>query len=177
MASRADTRSTGTAPPRPSLLQSLQQIVQDLPGMLSDRVRLFSLEMRRAKLALVEIVVLAAAAAIFGLTALVALWVVIVIGLTALGLGLPWAVLVVLALNAAGAWFALQRAKVLVPLLALPATMRRFTIASADEDGFGLGRPAASVDAGTATVGGSAGADPLAGTAAPLRTPPRNEIS
>lgn len=115
----------------PSLLQSLRSLVADLQGQLSDRVHLFSLEMKRAGLALAQMVALVVAASLFALTAWLALWIGLAAALIAWGLAWGWVWLVVLALNVAGIAFALQRARRLAHLLTLPATKRHLTVAQA----------------------------------------------
>lgn len=111
-----------------SLLQMLRALVKDVPGLVSDRVHLLSLELKRAGLALGQMVALGIAATMFGVTAWLALW----IGLAAAAIhfGMPWgwAWAIVLALNLAGAFLVVKRAMSLVEYLKLPATMRRFTM-------------------------------------------------
>jgi uncharacterized membrane protein YqjE len=109
----------------PTLLQAVGALLRDLPGLLTDRVRLLSLELRRASAALGQMVVLALIAAILCATAWLALWIGIVTVLVKLGLGLAWACVVVIVINLAGAAWAGMRLKALAPLLALPATLRR----------------------------------------------------
>ena len=109
----------------PSLVQAVGALVRDLPGLLTDRVRLLSLELRRASSALGQMVVLALIASILVATAWLALWIGIVTVLVKLGLGLAWACVVVIVINLAGAAWAGLRLKALAPLLALPATLRR----------------------------------------------------
>lgn len=115
------------------LLQSLQALLGELPGLVSDRVRLASLELRRAGAALAQVVALAVAAALLLITAWLAIWV----GLAsaAIGAGIPWGwvLLLILAINLGAAWLAVQRARALLALLGLPATVRRLTIAPSPE--------------------------------------------
>ncbi len=145
----------GTPGPRPEpegLLDTLAAIARDLPGLLSDRVELLSLELQRAARALAQIVVLVVAAAILGVTAWLVLWAGIVGALVAAGLALHWALLVAVALNLVAVALAAQRLKRLVPLLRLPATRRHLTISPStaparherhDEHGPAAGQPAA----------------------------------
>jgi hypothetical protein len=126
-----------TAPPPPdgppgedealSLPKLAAALLNDLPGLLTDRIRLLSLEMRRAMSALAQIVVLGLLAAILCATAWVGLWAGITAALVEAGLGWPWACALVVFLNLAAAVWAGLRAIALAPLLALPATLRRLS--------------------------------------------------
>jgi hypothetical protein len=111
------------------LFASLQALLQELPGLVSDRVTLASLELRRAGQALMQMLVLAVAAAILGVTAWLALWVGIGAALIDAGLAWGWALLLIVALNVGAAFIAVKRALALVTLLGLPATVRRLTVA------------------------------------------------
>lgn len=130
------------------LLQSLQALLKDLPGLVSDRVELLSLELQRAGRALAQIVALVVAAAILAVTAWLLLWAGIVGVLVAAGLR-PWAALALaLVLNLGACWLALRRLQALVPLLKLPATRRHLTISpspnpTAHEDRTVVGQPSA----------------------------------
>lgn len=141
-----------TAPPAEGLLDTLSAIWRDLPGLVSDRVELLSLELQRAARALVQIVVLVVAAAILGVTAWLLLWAGIVGALVAAGLALHWALLAAVMLNLVAVALAAQRLKRLVPLLRLPATRRHLTLSPStaparherhDEHGAAAGQPAA----------------------------------
>ena len=114
-------------PPQATLLAQARALIGELPGLFTDRIKLFSLELKRAAAALGQIAGLGFLAAILVATAWVTLWVGLAAGMIALGLGWPWAALIVFAINvAAAAWCAL-RIKALAPLLTLPATLRRLT--------------------------------------------------
>lgn len=109
-----------------SLLNAAKGLWRELPGLVSDRVELLSLELQRAGLALLQIVVLVIAAAILGVTA----WLLLCGGVAAFlvtQLDTPWwaAVLAVVASNVLLAWWAIGRVRGLLPLLQLPATRRR----------------------------------------------------
>ena len=110
-----------------SLPKAVGALFADLPGLLTDRVHLLALELRRASGALGEMVALGLLAAILFATAWIALWAGLVAGFISLGLFWPWAVLIVLVVNLSAAVWAAMRAKALAPLLALPATLRRLT--------------------------------------------------
>ena len=116
-----------------SLPKAIGALFADLPGILTDRVRLLSLELQRASNALGQMVALGILAAIVFSTAWIALWVGLAAAFLAVGLAWPWIVLLVLFINlSAGVW-AVMRVKALAPLLALPATLRRLTDADSLE--------------------------------------------
>ena len=123
------------APPPPdatpddlmSLPKAVGALFADLPGLLTDRVHLLSLELRRASNALGQMVALGLLAAILFATAWITLWVGLAAAFVAVGLAWPWIVLLVLVVNLSAAIWALLRVKALAPLLALPATLRRLT--------------------------------------------------
>jgi len=129
-----DAPTTPEAPPDAfeSLPKAIGALFADLPGLLTDRVRLLSLELKRASNALGQMVALGLLAAILVATAWITLWVGLAAGCIALGLAWPWVVLLVLFVNLAAAVWAAMRIKALAPLLALPATPRRLT----DSDAF-----------------------------------------
>ena len=110
-----------------SLPKAVGALFADLPGLLTDRVHLLSLELRRASNALGQMVALGLLAAILFATAWITLWVGLAAAFLAVGLAWPWIVLLVLFINLAAAIWALMRVKALAPLLALPATLRRLT--------------------------------------------------
>ena len=108
-------------------------LLHDLPGLLSDRIHLLSLELRRAMSALAQMVVLGLLAAILCATAWIALWVGITAAIVQAGLDWPWACALVVFLNLGAAAWAGVRARSLAPLLALPATLRRLSDSDARE--------------------------------------------
>jgi uncharacterized membrane protein YqjE len=126
-------------PPEPapddllSLPKAVGALFADLPGILTDRVHLLSLELRRASNALGQMVALGLLAAILFATAWITLWVGLAAAFMAVGLAWPWIVLLVLFVNLTAAVWALMRVKALAPLLALPATLRRLTDSDALE--------------------------------------------
>ena len=128
--------------PRKGWLESLQSIWRELPGLVSDRVDLLSLELQRAGRVLAQIVALLVAAAILGVTAWLALWAGIAVGLVELGLHWSLSLLLVLALNAGVAWLAISRLRTLLPLLRLPATRRHLTPGRTTEPSAPSGPPA-----------------------------------
>jgi hypothetical protein len=116
-----------------SLPKAVGALLADLPGLLTDRVHLLALELRRASGALGQMVALGLLAAILIATAWLTFWVGLAAGLLAVGLAWPWIVLLVLFVNLTAAAWALMRVKALAPLLALPATLRRLTDSDASE--------------------------------------------
>lgn len=114
----------GSAQASPSPWASFVALIADLQESARGRIRLFSLEVRRAAAALAEILVLGVVAAFM----LHMAWVAFVVGLawTAIHFGAPWwavaiAAVVIHALIVAWAVIRLMR---LARLLGLPATMR-----------------------------------------------------
>jgi len=110
-----------------SLPKAVGALFADLPGLLTDRVHLLSLELRRASNALGQMVALGLLAAILLATAWIALWVGLAAAFLAVGLAWPWIVLLVLFVNLTAAVWAVLRVKALAPLLALPATLRQLS--------------------------------------------------
>ena len=116
--------------PSDSLLTNVKQLLRELPGLVSDRVHLLALELKRSGLALAQMVGLVVAAGVLLCTAWLALWAGIGIALVQAGLAWGWALLLILLLNLGAAWLAVKRALSLVRYLALPATLRRLTLRS-----------------------------------------------
>jgi uncharacterized membrane protein YqjE len=121
------------APPEPSWLASLQGLAAELPGLLSDRIELFSLELHRLRLLLVQMVALIVAAAILGVTAWLALWGVAVGGLIRLGLHWAEALTIVLLINLLVCAPLALRVRALAALLNLSATRRHLGAAPPHE--------------------------------------------
>ncbi len=114
---------------QPSVMDLIKSTLRELPGLISDRVDLLSLELHRAGLALAQMVALGLAAGIFAGTAWLALWAGVVLLLIDLGVNQFISVLIVLVINAVAVWLALLRLARLAPLLQLPATRRHLTVA------------------------------------------------
>ncbi|HEU5297128.1 MAG TPA: phage holin family protein [Burkholderiaceae bacterium] len=111
-----------------SLFDLARSVLRELPALIGDRVELLALELQRAGAALAQLVALATAAAIFALTAWLALWGVLVGLLIALGLHWAAAHAVALLVNVAAAAWTLWRVRSLARLLGLPATRRHLMI-------------------------------------------------
>jgi hypothetical protein len=116
--------------PGESLVDAVQSLLRELPGLVSDRVELFALELGRAGSALARIVAWVVAIAILGITAWLALWAGVVLGLISLGVNWALALLPVLLINLAAAFVALGRVRQLATRLTLPATRRHLMFAS-----------------------------------------------
>lgn len=121
-------------PAPPSLPHLLGRLADDVPGLLRDRVRLLTLELRRASQALGKMVVLGLAAAILAITAWAALWIGLAAAAVLLGWHWGWVALAAVLLNGLLAGLAVRRVIALAPLLALPATVRRLTRGLGEED-------------------------------------------
>lgn len=130
---------TTTAPP----WQVLGDLLHELPGLVSDRVHLLSLEIKRAGIATAHIVALTLGAAILLATAWLALWAGVIVGLMQNGVHWAWVFGGVLLVNGGAAAWTLLRVKQLAPLLGLPATLRHLTLAR---------EPAPSSSAGAAPL-------------------------
>ncbi len=133
MVDAAPTSPPATPDEALSLPKAVGALFADLPGLLTDRVHLLALELRRASSALGQMVALGLLAAILFATAWITLWVGFAAAFLAVGLAWPWIVLLVLFVNLAAAIWAVMRVKALAPLLALPATLRRLTDSDALE--------------------------------------------
>lgn len=113
-------------PPRgvAALVDTVQGLFQELPGVVSDRVQLLSLEVRQASGAIAMVVVMAVIALIGGATAWLAFWVAVGLAIASFGLHWGWAVGAVFALNLLIVVIALLMAKSRASGIGLPATMR-----------------------------------------------------
>jgi uncharacterized membrane protein YqjE len=120
-------RGAGARSPE-SLIDMVRGVLHDLPGLVGDRVELFSLELHRAGIALVKVLAMTVVATILGVTAWLAVWSILV-GLL-MAAGWHWALangLVALINIAAAAW-AVQRARRLMKHLSLPATRQHLML-------------------------------------------------
>lgn len=134
---RSPDRPASLRPPPPrgderaaavSLLGLVQSLLHEVPGLISDRVELLSLELGRAGEALAKIVALTVAVAILGITAWAALWVGVVMGLLALDWHWALALGVVIVANVGAIVWAAFQMRRLAGLLKLPATRRHLTM-------------------------------------------------
>lgn len=106
------------------LFAQLQSLWKALPGLVGDRVELFTLELQRASRALAQVVVLIVTVTVLGVTTWLLLWAAIVGLLVHFGLSPPVALLVAVLANAAVIAWAAARIRRLLPSIALPATRR-----------------------------------------------------
>lgn len=113
-----------------SLVDAVQSLLRELPGLLSDRVELFALELGRAGSALARIVAWVVAIAILGVTAWLALWAGVVLALVGLGLHWALALLPVLLINLGAVAFAVSQIRRLTTRVSLPATRRHLTLST-----------------------------------------------
>jgi uncharacterized membrane protein YqjE len=114
-----------------SLIDLVRGVLQDLPGLIGDRVELFSLELNRAGIALVKVLALTVVATILGVTAWLAVWSIGVALLMAAGW--HWAAANGLAalINLAAAAWAVRRVRKLMKALSLPATRQHLSVGTA----------------------------------------------
>lgn len=135
-AADSSDRQTGgagaAATAEPSWLVTVQALLHELPGLVSDRIELLSLELQRAGRALAQIVALIVAAAILAVTAWLALWAGVMVALISAGLHWAAASLLVLVVNLGACAWAVARVRALAPLLQLPATRRHLTVRRAE---------------------------------------------
>ena len=117
----ADMPGPGSQPEPVPLLQQLKELWQELPGLVSDRVELLSLELQRATQSLIEIVALLVGVAVLGVTVWLLLWAALIGLMVTAGLALHWALLVAIVVNTVVIVLALQRVRGLLPALRLSA--------------------------------------------------------
>jgi uncharacterized membrane protein YqjE len=118
----AQSQPQAAARGRESLIDLVRGVLHDLPGLVGDRVELFSLELHRAGIALVKVLAMTVVAAILGVTAWLAAWSILVGLLIAAGWHGALANGLVALINLAAAAWAVQRVRHLMKLLSLPAT-------------------------------------------------------
>ena len=124
---RAQTTAPGTRGPQ-SLIDLARGVLQDLPGLIGDRVELFSLELHRAGIALVKVVALTVVATILGVTAWLAVWSIGVGLLIAAGWHVAAANGLVALINLTAAIWAVRRVRALMKALSLPATRHHLMV-------------------------------------------------
>ncbi|MBA4263955.1 MAG: hypothetical protein C0453_02640 [Comamonadaceae bacterium] len=144
--SETDAQTQAAAAPE-SIVDTFKGILRELPGLLSDRIELLSVELHRAGLALLHVVMLGMAVAVIGMTAWFMLWVLFIAGLAMLGLHWITALLIGLIVQLALLVWVVHRVKALLPLLQLPATRRRLMFSPASANASAPQAPPASVNA------------------------------
>jgi hypothetical protein len=127
----AGAPGAGVAPE--SLLQTLASLACELPGLVSDRVDLLTLELTRMGRALSQLVLMLVAVAVLSVTAWLVLWGGAVMGLLALGLPMGWILVIILLVNLGSIALLLARMRSLMPHLKLPATRRHLTLSPSAE--------------------------------------------
>lgn len=135
-----DLGATAAAADGGSLHGRLRAMMSALGGMLGDRVLLLSLELRLAGRALGAIVALGVGAAVAALTAWLGLWLALGTWIVETGGSHAVAALVVIVANVALAALCLVRARALLKLLTLPATLRTLTGSTHDDEDVELPR-------------------------------------
>lgn len=123
-----ETPMQGDPPTRESFLSALGGLVTNLPGLFSDRVDLMSLELQRAGLALVHLLMWGVTAAMLLLTSWLGLWAVLADAAVQAGMPWPGAVLGAAVINLLAAWAAITAARRLTPRLGLPMTRRHLDL-------------------------------------------------
>ena len=118
--------------------RTLQDLVVELPGLVSDRLELLALELHRAGRSMVQIMTLVLATAMLGTTAWLALCGGLGLTLVALGSSWPLALLAVLLVNLALAWAAVSRVRRLLANLGLPASRRHLVFGADAADAAGV---------------------------------------
>jgi uncharacterized membrane protein YqjE len=111
-----------------SVIDLVRGVLQDLPGLIGDRVELFSLELRRAGIALVKVLALTVVATILGVTAWLAVWSIGVGLLIDAGWHAAAANGLVAGINLVAAAWAVHRVRALMKALSLPATRQHLLV-------------------------------------------------
>ena len=125
----------------------LRSLGETFPELVRRRVRLLTLELRRAGDALALIAALTIVAALMLTTAWLALWGALAAALIEAGLHWGWVALLILLLNGAAALMLLQKVRTLGHLLTLPATLRQLGVAGEDSAMPGVAPEAAAASA------------------------------
>lgn len=121
-----DSSSQPQGEPRPpSLGALLGGLLSELPGLVSDRVELLSLELQRAGLALLHMAILGLALTVLGMAGWLIVWALLMVGMVAAGLTWAVALGVALVVHVLLGWWAVNRIRRLIPTLGLPATRRQ----------------------------------------------------
>jgi uncharacterized membrane protein YqjE len=111
---------------RPASLSALLGgLLSDLPGLVSDRVELLSLELQRAGLALLHMACLGLVLTVLGMAGWLIVWALLLVGLVAAGLTWAMALGVALLAHVLLGWWVVNSIRRLIPNLGLPATRRQ----------------------------------------------------
>jgi len=134
-----ESKAASTGDPPAPMGQGLKEIWRELPGLLTDRVDLLALEIKRAGAALVKLAMLVVAATVLIVTVWLLAWATAITAMVGAGLPVAVALALMLAVNAAALWWAWLRAQALLKRVNLSATFRHLT-------DFGQERPEAPPD-------------------------------
>jgi hypothetical protein len=121
---RTSRQADPQAPASP-LGDLLGGLLKELPGLISDRVELLSLELNRAGLALLHITCLGLALTVLGLAGWLLLWALVTAALVVAGLHWALALMGALLVHGVLGWWVVHRVRQLLPSIGLPATRRR----------------------------------------------------
>jgi len=116
-----------------SAVSELRALIALLPAVITDRVRLLTLELHRARNALALLVVLGLVATLMLGTAWFAMWAALAAWIVSSGVAWGWAALAVMMINLVVAVVLLLKARRLGPLVALPATARRLGVTPSND--------------------------------------------
>lgn len=130
------------APTLKALLAGANALLEEASGALRGRAELFSLELRHAGAALLQMVALALVAGLLASVAWAGLMVALHLALVSLGLHWSLSLLLVVLLNLGGMLAALTRARLLGARLGFPATRRRLRFGLQRSEREALGSPA-----------------------------------
>lgn len=108
-----------------SLTDLATRLLADLPGLVTDRVRLLALEAQRAGIAAARLLAVVVAAGVLLTTAWLAVWAGIAWGLAQWGLAWGWIALLIIVVNLGAVAYLVGMAKRLLRQVSLPATVRR----------------------------------------------------
>lgn len=129
----AGERGAPSADAPRTMSQEFKALWRELPGLVTDRVELLSLELQRAGAALVQAAMLVVAATVLGVTVWLLAWAAAISAMVDAGLSMALALALVLVVNAAAAWWAIARARSLLARVPLVATFRHLTPKSLED--------------------------------------------
>jgi uncharacterized membrane protein YqjE len=122
---RSDSTSPEADPRPPSLTELIGGLFSELPGLVSDRVELLSLELQRAGLGLLHMALLGVGLTVLGISGWLIVWGLVLLGLVAAGLPWVWSLGLALLVHVGLVWWTVSRIRRLLPTLGLPATRRQ----------------------------------------------------
>ena len=110
------------------IAQVLLSLLRELPKLVSDRVELLSLDLKRAGVALGQIIGLIVVLAILGVTVWLLIWAGVLLALVMVGLPRWGALLVAIAINSVALWWAVAQIRSRVPRLLLASFRRHLAL-------------------------------------------------